>query len=65
MELDDQLYKYRRKELKKEKRRVLKREFNSTEERRNVKEGFNREFRALKRSNRNNFKQKIKKDFGV
>lgn len=57
--------KHKRKDLKNKKREALKRDFNSTQERKNVKESFKREFRSLKRSEKNKLKNKLKKEFGV
>jgi len=57
--------KYKRKELKEAKRAAMKREYNSSEERKAVKESFNREFRSLKRSEKNKYKNDIKQEFGV
>lgn len=50
--------KRKRKELKDAKREAMKREYDSSKQRKAVKESFNREFRSLKRSE----KQKVKKD---
>jgi hypothetical protein len=57
--------KYKRKELKDAKREAMKKEYDSTKQRKAVKESFNREFRSLKRSEKNKVKQDIKKEFGV
>jgi len=57
--------KHKRKFLKEAKRLAMKREYNSSKERKAVKESFNREFRALKRSEKDKYKKNIKKEFGV
>jgi len=63
--MKDKNYNQERKRLKKAKRAGLKRKFNSTQERKNAKESFNREFRSLKRSEKNKVKTDIKREFGV
>jgi len=50
--------KRKRKELKDAKREATKREYDSSKQRKAVKESFNREFRSLKRAE----KQKVKRD---
>lgn len=57
--------KKKRANLKDAKRAAMKREYNSSKERKAVKDSFNREFRSLKRSEKNKIKQNIKKEFGV
>ena len=52
-------YKNKRKALKSAKRIAMKRDFKSSDERKSVRESFNREFRALKRSEKNKVKQKM------
>jgi len=58
-------YKHKRKDLKNKKRIVMKKKFKSSDERKNVSESFKREFRSLKRSEKNEISQNIKKEFGV
>ena len=57
--------KHKRKELKEAKREAMKREYDSSKQRKAVKESFNREFRSLKRSEKNKYKNGIKREFGV
>jgi len=58
-------YNQERKRLKNAKREAMKRKFQSTSERKNVRESFNSSFRSLKRSEKNKFKQNTKLTFGV
>lgn len=57
--------KYKRKKLKDAKRAAMKKEYKSSDERKAVKDSFNREFRSIKRSEKNKVNQNIKKEFGV
>jgi len=58
-------YKSERLLLKSKKREAMKRDFQSTKERKNVRDSFNAQFRSLKRSEKNKIKRNIKREFGV
>ena len=56
---------HKREDLKNHKREVMKRDFKKSGERNNILDSFKREFRSLKRSEKNKYKNDIKKEFGV
>lgn len=58
-------YKHKIKDLKRRKREALNEDFNSSKERKHVVETFKREARSLKRSEKNEIKNEIKKKFGI
>jgi hypothetical protein len=65
--MDDLQAKRKRKELKDGKRWLMKsdKHFSGGIKRKEISEDFKNSFRAVKRSERNSYKQNIKREFGV
>ena len=58
-------WKEKRKTLKEKKREIMKRDFQSSKDRKNTTNSFKREYRALKRAEKNEFKKDIKDGYGI
>jgi len=58
-------YKFKRRELRDKKREAMEGGFDSSRERKKVVEGFKRESRSLKRSEKNSFKNTLRNQYGI
>jgi len=62
--MDRKEAKAKRKELR-DAKRVAMEQVDTSKKRREISKSFKRQFRAVKRSERNNFKNNTKREFGV